>query len=859
MFICRHHLLRLNVTKLLSSSSATKSFRFSAHTVLHSPVHVRLASRSVPYVTPTADSPKASRAADVHLHHDEPPTVLQPNETKPPFELNETAWKAKVPEAKMDSCPKHSPKLQYMPAEPVRRILFKAAKAGKTSVVRQLATDILDQYKGHDNEDRDQMLEILLSFARNIRDFNIIHRLLAELASRNRLFITPGGIYIRLLKDILGMAQERHDTTVELQIYTLLAPPLLAILDSERPDLHRHAMEKVSDSGAVWALFKIIRRLLVFDQKELVKPIFDQLVQRGAIPQEAMEGLPETSFTHTIFVILLQCCMLFGWRSRAAHLLVSTPDWEQASSPGLNDAVLEVLDYALSSEGEPTSPLLASSLLVRLVNCPDFMIIPDEIIHKFYERVCKHDMPSVADAFYRLIKSPNILARHQYPPPLEQTWVWLFRSAVRNKNAFVTRSLVRDIVEGGHDIPQLMRAYAITEAAAHGYMSYARALWEKYSHDVFVYGDGGTALRLISLAKHRITAVQHRAAQKQPSDPESKVSLQNRTLERPSDPDDRPNNTEDVMPRDNALKLASSAGSDSGDALDEPEDGLSYEEQVADYRAFAERVLLKFKECHEPLERAPHKTINALARAHIMLGQVKEGFQILRIIMERGDELDVRDVNVALTALAEVNPRAGARMISEMVQRGLQPTAVTFGTAIHHAALHGDMELVSSLIIRARQAGIKQLDYKTLSTLIRSAISTPYDESLPNRTQLENVQSFVNSLLAAKYTVSPNIGADCVHAALRADDPVAAFKFWQRLVRDKVEHKDYKQAALRKRIARNVRRHCALRRLTTYRGVWMLRELGEDPHTILDWKPADENRKNEEDKEVADADADEAP
>ena len=56
-----------------------------------------------------------------------------------------------------------------------------------------------------------------------------------------------------------------------------------------------------------------------------------------------------------------------------------------------------------------------------------------------------------------------------------------------------------------------------------------------------------------------------------------------------------------------------------------------------------------------------------------------------------------------------------------------------------------------------------------------------------------------------------------------------SFEFWQLLVKNNVEHSDYKQRAARARIARNIRRHVWTGRLSRNRARSMLLELGENP------------------------------
>ena len=53
------------------------------------------------------------------------------------------------------------------------------------------------------------------------------------------------------------------------------------------------------------------------------------------------------------------------------------------------------------------------------------------------------------------------------------------------------------------------------------------------------------------------------------------------------------------------------------------------------------------------------------------------------------------------------------------------------------------------------------------------------------------------------------MGKFCAIEALRADEPVLAFRFWRLVVKEKAERNDREQRALRSSIAKTIRRHHA--------------------------------------------------
>ena len=233
-----------------------------------------------------------------------------------------------------------------------------------------------------------------------------------------------------------------------------------------------------------------------------------------------------------------------------------------------------------------------------------------------------------------------------------------------------------------------------------------------------------------------------------------------------------------------------------------------------------------FRRSRAPLERAHHWELNALARASFMLGRLEVGLEVFKLMFRLHHVPDLQDINVAVAILAEHNPTAAANIIERMIRMGIAPDAVTFGSVIHHAIIHGDMPLTTSLIRRAHDLGITELSYKTVGTLLRAVATVPTEDGrFSPRAQLRNVTELVDSLLLARRVPSPNMGRDCVCVALRADDPTAAFRFWQLLIKDKTEWNDEGQATTRQMIVRRVRTHYNEGRLDKVKARQMLHEL----------------------------------
>ncbi|KIP09714.1 hypothetical protein PHLGIDRAFT_308770 [Phlebiopsis gigantea 11061_1 CR5-6] len=691
----------------------------------------------------------------------------------------------------------------------------------QTRRIRQTVRDIIQCYEGSFPFDRDAVLHHLLGLSetRNLFDLATLHSVLADMQTRGTLSKTPSALLRSAAHATLAQATTDPNITHEISIYSMIYPELMTALTT-RSVPSRNMSLHATPVQLQWTLFKIIARLAQQEQFDTIMPMIDSLVHSGSIPESALQNLPASGFAQIVFTILMRCCLNWGWRSRAAYLLLRTPDWDQAKSPAFNDIVREIAGYVLQEEEEPANPRLAVSLMVRIVNSQNAVTISDDNVQHFYALMMKYGFVQEAQAFYDLTRSSSVLAAHRYPPPQGASFIWMLKEAVSGKVNQTMRALVREVVEGNVDVPPLSRAYVVTQASVHGFMTYARTLWTRWEQDVFVTGDAGVNLRLVSLVVNRIAAVKHRAEHSAMTNASRVKTVDPGQDAQPATDLDLP---EDVTSSPSEGRRDSPKLSHPGDTVIRQGNAFSFDDQAADYRAFAEHVVETFRRCHEPLERAHHRILNALARLHIMMGDPAEGFAVLKIIRDRNQTPDLRDVNVALSALVHHNPRAGARMLSRMIELGLQPDAASFGTVIHQAALHGDMPLVTSLVVRARQVGVTKLDYKTINTLIRAAISTPHDV---DQGQLENVRELVDSLIEANVIPSPQIGVDCVHAALRADDPVTAHRFWQLLVKDKIEFTDYKQRAMRMRIARSIGRHLHAETLSASEANRMLGELG---------------------------------
>ena len=144
---------------------------------------------------------------------------------------------------------------------------------------------------------------------------------------------------------------------------------------------------------------------------------------------------------------------------------------------------------------------------------------------------------------------------------------------------------------------------------------------------------------------------------------------------------------------------------------------------------------------------------------------------------------------------------------------------------------------MGEVLRHARASGLEHFSFKTMGTLLRGTVSPRAGVLAAPGVQLDNARDIVDTMLDAGIRPTANMGRDCVVAALRAEDPAMAFRFWKQLVKGKVQFTDPAQAALRRRIARQVRAHYAHGWLDERRAAAVLSELGLLPRGALPLLP----------------------
>jgi len=667
-----------------------------------------------------------------------------------------------------------------LPPATYLRVLKQAFLKKSSDLVVHIAMDVLEVHRCNDTQ-RNNMIRSIFSLA----DLSLLQQDTILLMLRH-LEKTSGALPVLSLKSAERLARIIVDSSptssaTDMALLELVYPILLSHLKRFHVPpgalslgYHPPAMVHVS--------FSFLQKLLTIHQNQRALDVFQVLVDSGHIPPEAIQGVNSSSkdFQFIVRSALVRACLHWNWRTLGVQFLTDMfrPGRSGLSSdPSIVDLTVDTL-YVLLDTPTPRD-VHACRLLICEVH--EVAPVPDGLIRQFYNSAIQLMLGDEAESLYAFTRSPAIIVNHQYPPPRGLALTWLMHHlTVKSRNIHLGRLLAMQVMEGNEPIPLQYRARFISVAAAHGYATIARTLWERYSVGKdrnAVVGNSALMIRMISLFTHLIKRTDNVLQQKE---------------------NDR-----------------------QGEFLDVE----SLRKRWNDFTTFADRVLSEFRQSHDPLASAHHHTLTSLARACFILGKVTEGFEVFKILLDRKEMPDLYDVNVALTVMAEHQPRTAARMIERMMEKGLQPDAITYGTVMHHALLHRDMPLVSDMISRARGLDHAQLSLKSVVALIRGGLAVDDNTKAVQRSKLESALNIIKTLLDSKFVCSPQTGKYCVFAALRADDPVMAYRFWKLLVKDKAEWDDREQKFQRRLITTMIRRHQQRDWLDDDRSIVMLSQL----------------------------------
>ncbi|KAF8558234.1 hypothetical protein OG21DRAFT_1220426 [Imleria badia] len=578
------------------------------------------------------------------------------------------------------------------------------------------------------------------------------------------------------------ITDDTTSNTLDQSLINFILGPFLKHLASFQPPTGAKAVSYQPPEATSLA-YALIDKFVSLKRYHAAFELFQTLSDCGHVPPEAF--LPEvpSPLAHDFAVILrstlARACLHWGWHHRGVGFIASIMKSQDSLKQDLEPLALELLHASLE-RCSPAQFKACTWLMCRLVDPRCGIIIPTNTIHLFYSRALRVGDCESACVFYSHTRSRRVKTMKDYPSPQGATLTWLMTYLVGQKHdKHLARSLAKQVVDTSEPIPRYDRGRFIALTASQGFSTEARVLWERYSvghgHE-FVVRNAATMLRVVSLFTRRDSWTRTR--------PESRVRA--------------PRVVEDTD-----------------------------EKKKTDYSRFARQVLVAFRESILPLEAANHFDLSALARGYFMLGEMAEGLRPFRVLIGRREIPDRHDINIALSAMARQSPRAACQIMDRMVDQGLRPDGVTFGTVLHEAIVHGDAELVTEILDRAREAGVS-LSSKTMVSLIQASVAV--GGGMDNERLKANVRQaweVVRTTRERSAVHTPNVGKCCIVACLHLEDPVMAFNFWARLIRGKTEWGDREQRKQRRAIGSLVRRHCAEGRLDVDRARAMLLALGD--------------------------------
>ncbi|KAI0366631.1 hypothetical protein BV20DRAFT_1115214 [Pilatotrama ljubarskyi] len=616
----------------------------------------------------------------------------------------------------------------------------------------------------------------------------------------------------------------------------------------------------------VWPLFRINVRLATLGEKSKASELMATLADRQFIDTQAINetDLSAKDFVYVILSVLVRTCIRYGWFSRATTLLFSVVTTRQEISVPLARLIEDWMVNALTNPREEDASRAATMMSLLFQRTPKDYVVPPKLLQHFYNVAFECNFPALAETVYAASQE---VEHHRYPPPRDMSLLRLMGFlATNSRNVHLARVLASHVVEEDIQLPPPMRAGFIAHAASLGLAGDARALWEKYStgRDApYVVGNGMTMLRLVGVLTSAADKARAALAERGvdvPDVPRGNVSdgasedqerIDQTTSSSPliKEPDlpafDAPPPSTTPPPHSDP-SAEEPPSVDNSDSSASAEDGMEPRgrrgfaaltdaellAREADLRRSAERVFDAYYQTKLPLERVSHHELTSLARGASIVGRDGLSLEVFALMKRLGMKMDMLDVNLALANVARADYLAGAGYLARMSASGVQPDAVSFGTVIHWAAHHGDAPLVASLLRQARQAGIADLSFKTLASLLHATVEGKIAEDVVGPKQLQYAEEVVSAMLEKGAVPPPDVGRDCIKAALRAGNPIKAFDFWRLYVKGKTEYEDRVQKRLRGSIASLIRQHLRKGALPFETSAVMLYELGSPMSTL---------------------------
>ncbi|KAG5340204.1 hypothetical protein C0989_002606 [Termitomyces sp. Mn162] len=653
------------------------------------------------------------------------------------------------------------------------KTFFSAAKLDKLDLAESVVSDILDVYEGTD-ESRCTMLVVILekglSFLKRETVLRMLQYLNETSVSRFDTLITriDGNIARRMISGPTIFDTDRP-------FLRLFYPALLQRLETIRnPKFYKGGV--FVPPGIIYAAFAAIQKLLSMSFTEYALNIFQALTQIGYIPSDALRDVENSSDNPSLIMAMavIRSCLSWKFYALAASIMTETIIANPTNQSIIN-LNIDIIHSLLSTKDPSPRAVSTSGHLIRRIH--PHSPVPDSVIRLFYETAVVADAKEEAEVLYAFTRQDRV--DHQYAPPHNAALPWLMdHFATTSSRTHLARTLAREAVENELLIPILYRARFIARTAALGYATQARILWERHAvgkDRAAVVGNSALMIRMVSLF----------------------WKMHKTYLEKATE----------------------------SEAQKEPRERIEKFKKVSEEAAdLAERVRTAFGDHHAPLEKAQHFHLTSFARACFIVGKLPEGYQAFSHLLSRREYPDLYDCNVALSAISQVNPALGEKMIRQMIAIGLRPDGVSYGTALHYAVLQGNRKVVDSMLDHIRALDDKEVSSTTLASLIRVTLTLEEKGSLEELRHMlgkimDMMDMFPEVSLAHTY-----LGKKLVYTAIRAKDGVLAYNFWKRLLKKAAQWDDWEQQSLRHGIATLIREPSFA--LPKYRNA-MLLQLGQ--------------------------------
>ena len=518
------------------------------------------------------------------------------------------------------------------------------------------------------------------------------------------------------------------------KLVDLVFPSLLFNLKKKKPQESWSG----TPSQFVFNSFTFFRWLLPRSQERSVE-LYKVLVDIGHVPSSALqdENVKSNGNLYTLlYASSIKTCCQRGWTELGAEFFKDYLKTGEDSQTFGNDLAMELIGYLLDNPSE--NDLYECCNLIEQLHA--FQPVPDEIIRDFYAIATRFNFPRPAERLYLFTKAMrnDKFKPYSYPLPRGRSLVWLAKDLVRDDS---TRPHFESLVEEAHElhqdlsIPTPYQPHYLELVVVEGFGLIAQSLWEKWAQGTngeFIRGSPEILVRMLRLTRSLTRKQEERLA----------------LLRKCKSPDK-------AQISDSKRKL----------------DGIS---------SFADKVLRAFITRHEPIDEADHVILTSLARAHLVLGNISDGFHCFRMLLRRMERPDIVDLNVGLTALAEYQPRAALAFASTMIQYDVEPDEITYSTIMHHAMMKDDLNLCTELALQMKKTLDPNTNFQPFysmasASVVNRRVDTPQRQVARLKAVLEVLR--IMDYPVHRFAMYPEVGRSLIRASLHY--PEVAFEIWE--------------------------------------------------------------------------------